>query len=184
MNLFDTCYDIGIGGGGGPANIIPQQDLSNPYWTLTNYTFASGNNIRETVANAGHSFGQTVPLARTIGTGIYTHSVDLVKLGTDQRFFNLGLFASGFGSGGGRYFDVLNGTNSIDSSYGGFTLSAFSMTPISGGWRCSITVNCTGSAFGGLTILDQDTTPEGTFNYPGVVTDGYTVSNISLTQIG
>jgi len=172
----------GVGSGDGPGNLITQQDLSNPYWTLTNYTVAPTNNILETAANAGHSFGMAVGLPRVAGTGVYMHTVDLIKNGSDQRFFSVGIYAIGLGSGGSRFFDVLNGTNSSNSAYGGFTVNGSSMTPIPGGWRCSVTVGC-GGALSGVLVLDQDTTPLGTFNYPGVVTDGYIVSNINLFQI-
>lgn len=172
------------GGGTSAVNLITNQDLSNPYWTLSGFTYSTGNNIRETAASSAHTFGMTTGLTRPVGTGIYTHSVDLIKAGPDQRFLDLGIFSIGLGSGGSRYFDVLSGTSSASSSYGGFSVTGFAMTAITGGWRCSITVDCTGSANAGVIILDQDTTPLGTFTYLGVVADGYTVSNLTLVRIG
>lgn len=184
MGYFNTLIDIDIGGGpNGPPNLITQQDLSNGYWTLTGYTLPVANTLNETTGVGGHSFGQTTALPRVAGTGIYTHSVDLVKVGADERWFNVGLYAQGLGSGGSTYFDLIAGTSSSGGAYGGFTLNGASMLPIPGGYRCSITLGC-GGANSGLLILDQDTTPLGTFSYAGSVSDGYVVSNISLTQVG
>jgi len=172
------------GGSGFGGNLITQQDLSNAYWTLSGYTVASPNSIRETAASTPHTFGMAVGLTRTIGTGIYTHTVDLIKVGADQRFLAVGIYAIGLGSGGARYFDILNGTITSSLAYGGFVITGSSIVAISGGYRCSVTVDCTGSGLAGVIVLEQETSPLGTFTFLGDVTDGYTVSNMTLVQIG
>lgn len=168
----------------GPVNLITNQDLSNPYWTLSGFTFNGPNGVLEVAASSAHTVGMATGLTRTIGTGVYTCTADLAKTGADQRFFLVGVYSIGLGSGGARYFDVLNGINSATNNYGGFLVTASSITNLGGGvFRCSVTVDCTGSAFAGVLMLNQDSTPLGTFTYLGVVSDGYAVSNLTLVRV-
>lgn len=171
-------------GPSGPPNLITQQSLADPYWTLSGMVDNGANHINEVASVGAHTFGTTTPLARPAGTGAYFHSVDLIKLGSDQRFLFIGLFATGLGSGLGAYFDVLNGTASVPSSYGGFSNPTPAIAPIAGGFRCSITTGILGGSLPGLVVLEQDSTPLGTFSYQGVAPDGYIVSNIVLNKIG
>lgn len=172
------------GASSGIVNLITQQDLGNLYWTLNGYT-NSVNMLSETATLGGHSFNQLTAIPRPVGTGVFRHTVDLVKLGADQRWLDVGLFAPGFGSGAFAFFDVLNGTVSAPGGYGGFTSPTTAMTPLpGGGYRCSITTDCTASAFADIIIFDQDTNPLGTGTYTGAVTDGYAVSNIALYKVG
>lgn len=173
----------GVGGGSGPGNLITQQDLSNPYWTLSGFTVAPVNNISEIATTSGHTFGLTTGLPRPVGTGTFMHTVDLVKIGPDERWMGVGIFSIGLGSGAIAFFDILTGVVNAQQAYGGFAVPTATIAPIPGGFRCSVTSDCRGSAFAGITILDQDTTPEGTFTYAGNVSDGYTVSNLNLFQI-
>jgi hypothetical protein len=163
------------------VNLITSQDLTSAYWTKTGYTATAANGVRETTSAAGHTFGMATALPRPAGVGLYQHTVDLITAGPDHRWVLVGLYAQGLGSGGGAYFDCVNGVKGVNSSYGGFTVPASSIAAApGGGWRCSVTIQC-GGALTNLVALEQTSNPnQGDFNYTGVVTDGFTVSNLGL----
>lgn len=167
------------------GNLITNQDLSSPYWTLGGYFDSGANHINEIALTGGtFNFGLTTPLPRAAGTGVFTHSVDLVKVGTEDRWLAIGMFATGLGSGSIAFFNVKTGVVNAPQAYGGFGVPTATMTALpGGGYHCSITADCSGGPSGGITVLDQDTNPEGTFNYDGVVTDGYIVSNLVLLDV-
>lgn len=168
------------------ANLIAQQDLSSAYWTKTGYLVTTPPGTINEIAggNPAHSYGMAATLPRPVGSGVFEHTVDLKKIGTDQRWLAVGLFSRGLASGAVAFFDVLNGTVSAAQSYGGFSVPETILLAQPGGvWRCGIVTDCSGSTADGIIVLDQDTNPEGTYSYMGVVTDGYVVSNLTLYDL-